>query len=66
MSISRDELRALVREVVREAVRDVRATAKTPGNSAASPEGRAAIAAAKQQAEQEQQQAAADQAKPKH
>ncbi|OLP02294.1 hypothetical protein BVU76_11080 [Mycolicibacterium porcinum] len=33
------------------------ATAKTPGNSAASPEGRAAIAAAKQQAEQEQQQA---------
>ncbi|WP_166903342.1 hypothetical protein [Mycobacterium sp. DL440] len=42
------------------------ATAKTPGNSAASPEGRAAIAEAKQQAEQEQQQAAADQAKPKH
>ncbi|OCB12246.1 hypothetical protein A5717_16200 [Mycolicibacterium porcinum] len=42
------------------------ATAKTPGNSAASPEGRAAIAAAKQQAEQEQQQAEADQAKGKH
>ncbi len=42
------------------------ATAKTPGNSAASPEGRAAIAQAKQEAEQEQQQAAADQAKAKH
>ncbi|PEG57590.1 hypothetical protein CQY21_26955 [Mycolicibacterium boenickei] len=42
------------------------ATAKTPGNSAASPEGRAAIAAAKQQAEEEQQQAEADQAKGKH
>ncbi|MGW4097488.1 MULTISPECIES: hypothetical protein [unclassified Mycobacterium] len=42
------------------------ASAKTPGNSAASPEGRAAIAAAKQQAEQQQQQAAADEAKTKH
>ncbi|MEV0670621.1 hypothetical protein [Mycobacterium sp. NPDC050441] len=42
------------------------ASAKTPGNSAASPEGRAAIAAAKQQAEEEQQQAAADETKPKH
>ncbi|OMB82258.1 hypothetical protein A5743_06950 [Mycolicibacterium conceptionense] len=42
------------------------ATAKTPGNSAASPEGRAAIAAAKQQAAEEQQQAEADQAKAKH
>ncbi|MDF3337157.1 PASTA domain-containing protein [Mycolicibacterium septicum] len=42
------------------------ASAKTPGNSAASPEGRAAIAAAKQQAEEEQQQAEADQAKTKH
>ncbi|MFN6550742.1 hypothetical protein ACP6C7_19240 [Mycolicibacterium septicum] len=42
------------------------ASAKTPGNSAASPEGRAAIAAAKQQAEEEQQQAEADQAKAKH
>ncbi|WKG06483.1 hypothetical protein [Mycolicibacterium sp. HK-90] len=30
------------------------ATAKTPGNSAASPEGRAAIAQAKQQAQEEQ------------
>lgn len=40
------------------------ASAKTPGNSAASPEGRAAIAQAKQQAAQ--QQAAADQAKAKH
>ncbi|WP_163663419.1 hypothetical protein [Mycolicibacterium alvei] len=39
------------------------ASAKTPGNSAASPEGRAAIAEAKQQAEKEQQQAAAGQAK---
>ncbi|QZH62093.1 hypothetical protein K1X22_10550 [Mycolicibacterium farcinogenes] len=37
MSISRDELRALVREVVREAVRDVRATAKTPGPVAVPP-----------------------------
>ncbi|OLT87244.1 hypothetical protein BKG60_29120 [Mycobacterium syngnathidarum] len=42
------------------------ATAKAPGNSAASPEGRAAIAAAKQQAEQEQQQAEADHAKAEH
>ncbi|OBB33414.1 hypothetical protein A5792_09700 [Mycolicibacterium peregrinum] len=42
------------------------ASAKTPGNSAASPEGRAAIAAAKQQAAEEQQQAEADQAKTKH
>ncbi|MCV7364809.1 hypothetical protein H7K19_25055 [Mycolicibacterium neworleansense] len=42
------------------------ASAKAPGNSAASPEGRAAIAAAKQQAEEEQQQAEADQAKAKH
>lgn len=39
------------------------ASAKNPGNSAASPEGRAAIAQAKQQAEEEQQQAQADQAK---
>ncbi len=31
MSINRDELRALVREVVREAVRDVGAAVKTPG-----------------------------------
>lgn len=37
MSINRDELRALVREVVREAVRDVRATAKTPGPVAVPP-----------------------------
>ncbi|MFV8048115.1 hypothetical protein [Mycobacterium sp. 48b] len=37
MSINRDELRALVREVVREAVRDVRATAKTPGPVALPP-----------------------------
>jgi hypothetical protein len=35
------------------------ATAKAPGNSAASPEGRAAIAAAQQQAAQDQSQAAA-------
>lgn len=41
------------------------ATATTPGNSAASPEGRAAIASAKAAAEQEQATAAADQAKPK-
>ncbi|OMB92981.1 hypothetical protein A5733_17475 [Mycobacterium sp. NS-7484] len=40
------------------------ATAKTPGNSAASPEGRAAMAAAKQ--EQQQQQQAAAEAKSKH
>lgn len=37
MSISRDELRALVREVVREAVRDARAAAKTPGPVAVPP-----------------------------
>lgn len=37
MSINRDELRALVREVVREAVRDVRAVAKTPGPVAVPP-----------------------------
>jgi len=42
------------------------ATAKTPGNSAASPEGRAAIAAAQQQATQDQTQAAADQTTKKH
>ena len=42
------------------------ASAKTPGNSAASPEGRAAIQAAKDQAAQEQEQAAADEAKGKH
>lgn len=41
------------------------ATAKTPGNSAASPEGRAAIAAAKQQAQQDQATAAANQTKGK-
>lgn len=41
------------------------ATAKSPGNSAASPEGRTAIAQAKQQATEEQQQAQADQAKSK-
>ena len=37
MSISRDELRALVRVVVGVAVRDVRATAKTPGPVAVPP-----------------------------
>lgn len=42
------------------------ATAKQPGNSAASPEGRAAIEAAKQAAQQDQQQAAADQSGKKH
>jgi hypothetical protein len=42
------------------------ASAKTAGNSKASPEGKAAIAAAQQQEQQEQQQAAADQAKVKH
>ena len=42
------------------------ASAKAPGNSKASPEGRAAIAAAKEEAEQEQAQAAADQTKGKH
>ncbi|MCV7288845.1 PASTA domain-containing protein [Mycolicibacterium wolinskyi] len=41
------------------------ATAKAPGNSAASPEGRAALKKAKDEAEQEQEQAAADQAKAK-
>ncbi|KHO25259.1 hypothetical protein QQ25_01910 [Mycolicibacterium setense] len=35
--MSRDELRALVREVVREAVRDARAAAKTPGPVAVPP-----------------------------
>jgi hypothetical protein len=42
------------------------ASAKTSGNSKASPEGKAAIAAAKEEAQQEQAQAAADQAKVKH
>ena len=42
------------------------ASAKTSGNSKASPEGKAAIAAAQQEAQQEQAQAAADQAKAKH
>ena len=42
------------------------ASAKTSGNSKASPEGRAAIAEAQKEAEQDQQQAAADQAKAKH
>lgn len=42
------------------------ATAKAPGNSAGSPEGRAAIAAAKQQAEKDQQQAEGDEPKTKH
>ncbi|KWX21355.1 hypothetical protein AFM11_25905 [Mycolicibacterium wolinskyi] len=42
------------------------ATAKASGNSAASPEGRAALKKAKDEAEQEQEQAAADQAKTKH
>jgi hypothetical protein len=42
------------------------ASAKTAGNSKASPEGKAAIAAAAQEAEQEKEQAAADQAKVKH
>lgn len=37
MSINRDELRALVREVVREAVRDVGAAVKTPGPVAVPP-----------------------------
>ncbi|WP_110803557.1 hypothetical protein [Mycolicibacterium setense] len=37
MDMSRDELRALVREVVREAVRDARAAAKTPGPVAVPP-----------------------------
>ena len=42
------------------------ASAKTSGNSKASPEGKAAIEAAKEQEQQEQAQAAADQAKVKH
>jgi hypothetical protein len=42
------------------------ASAKTSGNSKASPEGRAAIEAAKEQQKQEQAQATADQAKAKH
>jgi hypothetical protein len=42
------------------------ASATTPGNSAASPEGRAAIQAAKEQAKQDQATAAADQTKPRH
>ncbi|MUL81002.1 MULTISPECIES: hypothetical protein [unclassified Mycolicibacterium] len=44
------------------------ATAKAPGNSAASPQGRAAIAQAQQEAAQAQQQALANQGmpKPKH
>ncbi|MEE6163363.1 MULTISPECIES: hypothetical protein [unclassified Mycolicibacterium] len=42
------------------------ASAEQAGNSAASPEGRAAIAAAQQQAAQDQTQAAADQANKKH
>lgn len=37
MSINRDELRALVRDVVREAVRDAGAAAKTPGPVAVPP-----------------------------
>lgn len=41
------------------------ASATTPGNSAASPEGRAAIAAAKEQAAKDQAQAAANQTKGK-
>jgi len=42
------------------------ASNKAAGNSKASPEGKAAIAAAKEEADQEQAQAAADQAKAKH
>ena len=42
------------------------ASAKSSGNSKASPEGKAAIAEAQQEAQQEQAQAAADQAKVKH
>lgn len=42
------------------------ASAKTSGNSKASPATRAAIAEAQKEAQQEQQQAAADQAKAKH
>lgn len=37
MSINRDDLRALVGEVVREAVRDAKAAAKTPGPVAVAP-----------------------------
>ena len=42
------------------------ASAKTSGNSKASPEGKAAIEAAKEQEQQEQAQAAAEAAKAKH
>ena len=42
------------------------ASARTPGNSAASPEGRAAIAAANAAAAQDQATAAANQNQPKH
>lgn len=42
------------------------ASATTPGNSAASPEGRAAIKKAKEEAAQDQSTAAADQKQPKH
>ncbi|RDH74071.1 hypothetical protein DVS77_33910 [Mycolicibacterium moriokaense] len=42
------------------------ATATMAGNSAGSPEGRAAIASAKEQAQQDQAQAASDQTKTKH
>lgn len=42
------------------------ASAKTSGNSKASPEGKAAMAEAQKEAQQEQAQAAADQAKVKH
>ena len=42
------------------------ASAKTSGNSKASPEGKAAMAEAQKEAQQEQAQAAADQAKAKH
>ena len=42
------------------------ASATTPGNSAASPEGRAAIEKAKEEAAQDQSTAAADQKQPKH
>ena len=42
------------------------ASAKTSGNSKASPEGKAAMAEAQKEEQQEQAQAAADQAKAKH
>ena len=42
------------------------ASATTPGNSAASPEGRAAIKKAKEETAQDQATAAADQKQPKH